>query len=42
VIARDPGRVRTVDFPFDVPSDVDTPADYERLVGQSREEGLRD
>jgi molybdenum cofactor cytidylyltransferase len=32
VIARDPDRVEAVRFPFSPPPDVDTPADYERLL----------
>ena len=31
VIARDPARVATVSFPFDMPADVDTPEDFARL-----------
>jgi molybdenum cofactor cytidylyltransferase len=31
VIARDPARVATVYFPFDMPADVDTPEDFARL-----------
>jgi molybdenum cofactor cytidylyltransferase len=31
VIARDPARVATVSFPFDMPADVDTPEDFDRL-----------
>jgi molybdenum cofactor cytidylyltransferase len=34
VIARDPGRVEAVRFPFAPPPDVDTPEDYERLLRQ--------
>ena len=41
VIARDPTRVATVRFPFDVPADVDTPEDYARLTNQPASPGFR-
>jgi molybdenum cofactor cytidylyltransferase len=41
VIARDPARVATVPFPFDMPADVDTPEDYARLTTQPGLLGLR-
>jgi molybdenum cofactor cytidylyltransferase len=41
VIARDPARVATVSFPFDMPADVDTPEDYARLTNQPGLLGLR-
>lgn len=41
VIARDPARVATVCFPFDMPADVDTPQDYARLTNQSASPGFR-
>ena len=41
VIARDPTRVATVCFPFEVPADVDTPEDYARLTSQAEPPGLR-
>lgn len=34
VIARDPARVATISFPFEMPADVDTPDDYARLTNQ--------
>jgi molybdenum cofactor cytidylyltransferase len=40
VIARDPARVATVSFPFDMPADVDTPEDYARLTNQPERLGL--
>lgn len=33
VVGRDPARVHRVEFPFPPPRDVDTPADYEALLG---------
>jgi molybdenum cofactor cytidylyltransferase len=41
VIARDPARVATVCFPFDMPADVDTPQDYARLTNQPPSPGFR-
>jgi molybdenum cofactor cytidylyltransferase len=41
VIARDPARVATVCFPFDMPADVDTPEDYARLTNQPASPGFR-
>jgi molybdenum cofactor cytidylyltransferase len=41
VVARDPARVATVRFPFDMPADVDTPDDYARLTNQSEAPGFR-
>jgi molybdenum cofactor cytidylyltransferase len=41
VIARDPTRVATVCFPFEMPPDVDTPEDYARLTDQAEPPGLR-
>jgi molybdenum cofactor cytidylyltransferase len=41
VIARDPARVATVCFPFDMPADVDTPEDYARLTNQPASSGFR-
>lgn len=41
VIARDPTRVATVCFPFEMPADVDTPEDYARLTNQADSPGLR-
>jgi molybdenum cofactor cytidylyltransferase len=35
LIARDPSRVATVAFPFDMPMDVDTPEDYARLTSDA-------
>lgn len=40
VVARDPARVGTVSFPFDMPEDVDTPEDYARLTNQPERLGL--
>jgi molybdenum cofactor cytidylyltransferase len=41
VITRDPARVATVCFPFDMPADVDTPEDYARLTNQPESPGFR-
>lgn len=41
VIPRDPTRVATVVFPFEMPADVDTPEDYARLTNQSESPGFR-
>jgi molybdenum cofactor cytidylyltransferase len=41
VIARDPTRVVTVLFPFEMPADVDTPDDYARLTTQPASRGFR-
>jgi molybdenum cofactor cytidylyltransferase len=41
VIARDPTRVATVSFPFEMPADVDTPEDYARLTNQPESPGFR-
>ena len=40
VIARDPARVATVSFPFEMPADVDTPDDYDHLTNQPERLGL--
>jgi molybdenum cofactor cytidylyltransferase len=36
VLERDPGRVALVDFDLDMPQDLDTPADYDRLRSPSQ------
>jgi molybdenum cofactor cytidylyltransferase len=41
VIARDPARVATVCFSFEMPADVDTPEDYARLTNQPESPGFR-
>ena len=36
VLERDPGRVALVDFDFQMPQDLDTPEDYDRLRSRSQ------